>query len=157
MIIQYKYQKFTSTNQYPTPTDAFFLKSLYITHTFFKKCAKFNSFCYQNKSLEYNWHFGVLVFKIFPGENPHGSAYIGRTFSARMFCPPTLNSFQILCITNFIVQINVLSGPSKPGNTDSVSQNFKKLGKHISPDFLIFESVPSLFRTDCRPCISFLA
>ena len=25
----------------------------------------------------------------------------------------------------------VLSGPSKPGNIDSVSQNFKKLGKHI--------------------------
>ena len=36
-----------------------------------------------------------------------------------------------LCIMNFIVQIIVLSWPSKPGNTDSVSQNFKNLGKHI--------------------------
>ena len=69
----------------------------------------------------WNWHFGVLVFKIFPGENTPGPGYIGRTFSARMFCPPTLNSFQSLCITNFIVQIIILSGPSKPGNTDSVS------------------------------------
>ena len=124
----------------------FFLKSLYITHTFSKKCAKFNSFCYQNKLVQnFPGEKINLVFKIFPGENTHGPAHIGRTFSARMFCPPTLNSFQSLCITNFIVQIIVLSGPSKPGNNDSVSQNFKKLGKHISPDFLIFESVPLTF------------
>ena len=125
----------------------FFLKSIYITHTFSKKCAKCNSFCYQNKlSIQclncWNWHFRGLVFKIFPGENTPRPPYIGRTFSARMLCPPTLNSFLSLCITNFIVQIIVLSGPSKPGNTDSVSQNFKNLGKHISPDFLIFESAP---------------
>ena len=93
----------------------------------------------------WNWHFGVLVFEIFPGKNTPGPPYIGRTFSARMFCPPTLNSLQSLCITNFIVQIIVLSGLLKPGNTDLVSQNFKKLGKHISPDFLIFESVPLTF------------
>ena len=67
----------------------------------------------------------------FPGGEYPGLPCIGRTSSARMFCPPTLNSFLSLCITNFIVQIIVLSGPSKPGNTDSVSQYFKKLGKHI--------------------------
>ena len=99
----------------------------------------------------WNWHFGVLVFKIFPGKNTPGPAYIGRTFSARMFCPSTLNSFQSLCTTNFILQIIVLSGPSKPENTDSVSQNFKKLGKHIFTDFLIFESVPLTFQNGLSP------
>ena len=93
----------------------------------------------------WNWHFGVLVFKIFPGENTPGPPYIGHTFSARTVCAPTLNSFLSLCITNFIVQIIVLSGPSKPGNTDSVSQNFKKLGKHISPDFPHFRVCPPHF------------
>ena len=42
-----------------------------------------------------------------------------------MFNPPTFNSFLRLCITNFIVQIFILAGPSKPGNTDLVFQNFK--------------------------------
>ena len=32
-----------------------------------------------------------------------------------------------------------------------VSQNFKKLGKHISPDFLIFESVPLTFLNGLSP------
>ena len=90
--------------------------------------------------------FRGASFQNFPrGEYPWTCLQLGRTFSARMFSLPTLNSFQSLCITNFIVQIIVLSGPSKPGNTDSVSPNFKKLGKHISPDFLIFESVPLTF------------
>ena len=48
-----------------------------------------------------------------------------------MFSPPTFNSFLSLCITNFIVQVIVLNGPSKPANTNSVFQNFKNLGKDI--------------------------
>ena len=36
---------------------------------------------------------------------------------------------------NFIVQIIVLSGPSKPGNTDSVSQSFKKIREACIPGF----------------------
>ena len=36
-IDQYKHQKFTSTNQYPTPTDAFFLKNRYTSLTLFLK------------------------------------------------------------------------------------------------------------------------
>ena len=48
-----------------------------------------------------------------------------------MFSPPTFNSFLSLCITNFIVQVIVLKWPSKPANTNSVSQNFKNLGKDI--------------------------
>ena len=105
----------------------------------------------------WNWRFGVLVFKIFPGENTPGFPYIGRTFIARMFCPSTLNSFLSLCITNFIVQIIVLSRPSKPGNTDSVSQNFKKLGKHIPglPHFRVcpphfLERIVALGKQACK-------
>ena len=78
-------------------------------------------------------------FQFFPGEDTPGPSYIGHTFSARIFNPPTFNSFLSLGSANFIVQIIVLSGPSKPGNTDSVPQNFKKLGKHI------FESAPFSF------------
>ena len=70
-------------------------------------------------------------FQNIPGEDTPGPPYIGRTFNARMFSPPTFNSLVSHCITNFIVPIIVLSGPSKYGNTDSVSQNFKKLGKHV--------------------------
>ena len=66
----------------------------------------------------------------FPVEDPRTSL-IGRTFSARMFSPPIFNSFLSLCITNFIVQVIVLKWPSKPANTNSVSQNFKNLGKDI--------------------------
>ena len=107
----------------------FFLKSLYIIHIFCKKFAKFTSFCNQNKLYikclnRWKWHFGVLVFKIFRRRIPPTSL-IGRTFSARMFTPPPS-----LCITNFIVEIIVLNRPSKPGNTNSVSQNSKNLGKH---------------------------
>ena len=64
-------------------------------------------------------------FQNFPEEDTPTSL-IGRTFSARMFTPPPS-----LCITNLIVQIIVLNRPSKPGNTNSVSQNSKNLGKHI--------------------------
>ena len=70
-------------------------------------------------------------FQSFPGEEYPRTSLHRSHLSARMFCPSTLNSFLSLCINNFIVQIIVLSGPSKPGNTDSVSQNFKKLGKHM--------------------------
>ena len=61
-----------------------------------------------------------------------------------MFCPPTFNSFLSLCITNFIVQIIVLNGPSKPANTNSVSQNFKNLGKDI-PELPHFRVCPPPF------------
>ena len=56
----------------------------------------------------------------------------------------------LIYITNFIVQIIVLSVPSRPGNTDQMSNTLKKIEKH-TPDVLIFESAP-LFRTDCHPC-----
>ena len=64
-------------------------------------------------------------FQNFPGEDNPGPPYIGRNFIARMHVQPpsTFNSFLSLCITNFIVQIIILSGPSKPGNNNSVSQN----------------------------------
>ena len=88
------------------------------------------------KSLELA--FRGSIFKIFPGENTPGPPFISRT------CPPTLNLFLSFCITNFIEQIIVLSGPSKPGNTDSVSQNFIKLGKHI-PGLPRFRVCPSHF------------
>ena len=60
----------------------FFLKSLYIIQMFCKKFAKFTSFCSQNKLQIkclycWEWHFGVLVFKIFRGrilpDLPHRS------------------------------------------------------------------------------------
>ena len=87
-------------------------------------------------------------FQNFPGEDTPGPPYIGCTFSARMFNPPTFNSFLRLCITNFIVQIFILAGPSKPGNTDLVSRNFK-IGEAYPglPYFRVFP--PSRFRTDC--------
>ena len=47
---------------------------------------------------------------------------------------------------NLIVQIIILGGPLKPGNTDSVSQNFKRLGKLAYPRTLSL--FPSLFRAD---------
>ena len=127
----------------------YFLKSLCITHNFCNKGAKHSSFCIRGSS-----------FQNFPGEDTPGPPYIGRTLSARMFSPPTFNSFPSLCITNFITQIIVLSGPSKPGYTDSESQNFKKLGKHI-PGLLHFRVCPPHFlerivplsSTSCRkPC-----
>ena len=110
----------------------FFLKSLYITHTFSKKCAKFSSFYNQNKLKikclnRWNWYLGVLVFKIFPEENTPGLPYIGRTFSARMFCPSTSDSFLSLCIANFIVR-----------ETYPRTSSFSSLP-------------PSLFRMDCHP------
>ena len=70
-------------------------------------------------------------FQNFPGDDTPGPPYIDRTFIARMFSPPTFKLFLSLCITNFIVPIIILSGPSKPGNSNSLSQNLKKLGKHI--------------------------
>ena len=59
--------------------------------------------------------------------------------------PPTLNSCLSLCITNFIVQIIVLSGPSKPGNTDSVSQNLKKIREAYIPGLPHFRVCPPHF------------
>ena len=57
-----------------------------------------------------------------------------------------------LCFTNFVVQIIILTGPSKAGNTDSVSQNFKSVGKHTPG--LRASPPPSRFTTDCRPCLN---
>ena len=73
-------------------------------------------------------------FQNFPGEDTPGPP--SWVAPLALVCPP-LSS---LCITNFIVQIIVLNGPSKPGNTDSVSQNFKTLGKHIPglPHFRVY-------------------
>ena len=91
------------------------------------------------KSLELA--FRGSSFQNFPGgEYPRTSLH--RSHLQRSYVLfSTLNSFLSLCtcITNFIVQIIVLSRPSKPGNTDSVSQNFKKLGKDIPglPNFRV--------------------
>ena len=66
-------------------------------------------------------------FQNFPEEDtpdlPHRS-HLQRSYVHPPPPPPSL------CITNFIVEIIVLNRPSKPGNTNSVSQNSKNLGKH---------------------------
>ena len=74
-------------------------------------------------------------FQNFPGEDPldlpHRSHLQGSYVQPPPPPPATFNSFLSLCIMNFIVQIIVLNGPLKPANTNSVSQNFKNLGKDI--------------------------
>ena len=55
----------------------------------------------------------------------------------------------LIYITNFIVQIIVLSVPSRPGNTDQMSNILKK--SRSIPRTFLFSSLP-LFRTDCHPC-----
>ena len=80
------------------------------------------------KSLELAFRGSSFQRRITPG-----LPYIGRTFSARMFCPSTLNSFLSLCITNFIVR-----------ETYPRTSSFSSLS-------------PSLFRMDCRPCMDCFA
>ena len=94
------------------------------------------------KSLE--MAFRGSSFQNFPGEGTPWTSLIGRTFRARMFSPPTFNSFPSLCVTNIIVQIIVLNGPLKPANTNSVSQNFENLGKDI-PELPHFRVCPPHF------------
>ena len=65
-------------------------------------------------------------FQNFPGEDTPDLSHRSHLQRSYVHPPP-----QSLCITNLIVQIIVLNRPSKPGNTNSVSQNSKNLGKHI--------------------------
>ena len=103
------------------------------------------------KSLE--MAFRGSSFQNFSGEDPLDlPSYIAPSGLVSPPPPPTFNSFLSLCITNFIVQIIVLNGPSKPENTNSVSQNFKNLEEDI-PELRHFRVCPPPpFRTGCRPC-----
>ena len=58
-----------------------------------------------------HWLFRVLVFKIPGGEYPRTSLH--RSHLQRLYVLPPNFEF-------FIEQIIVLTGPSKPGNTDSL-------------------------------------
>ena len=51
--------------------------------------------------------------------------------SVLLWAPANVGEQHCLACPERLVASQELSRPSKPGNTDSVSQNFKKLGKHI--------------------------
>ena len=75
-----------------------------------------------------------LAFRGSSFQNFPGGEY-SRTSLYRSHLPPNFE---------FVPKLLYYELPSKPGNTDSVSQNFKKLGKHI-PGLPRFRVCPPQF------------